>query len=441
MKHFKIFFSLSLFCSLSGSLLAQTPAPPITAAIRLAVTDSLSASLMSTYVYKDTALKMSAYIHKRLKDGAYNAITNPAEFAQALNADVHYIYDDKHLAIQFDPRFENMLKDTSHKGGVERQRHDELLAARQNYGFKKVEILSGNIGYVYLDRFFSVDTNSKSTVDAVFALLKNVDALIFDLRQNGGGDPAMVQYICNYLFKNRTHLNDLYERRTNKTDQFWTIPAIYSSTFSSLPVYLLVSGRTFSGAEEFSYDLQSLSRATIVGETTGGGAHPVRPIAISNGFVGNIPFARAINPITKKNWEAVGVKPDVQIAADSALDYATLNYFNYQIRNSKDADKVKSLTWARDMLNGRMHPYITDTSGMKLYTGTYAGRIITLKNGALYYARPGLMTTKLIALSANTFKLEGMDNIKLQFHKSGEGNDEELIFLFDDGFVATYKRQ
>ncbi|TWJ02225.1 peptidase S41-like protein [Mucilaginibacter frigoritolerans] len=441
MKHFKIFFSLSLFCSLSGSLFAQAPAPPITAAIRLAVTDSLSASLLSTYVYKDTALKMSAYIHKRLKDGAYKGITNPAEFAQALNADVHYIYNDKHLAIQFDPRFENMLKDTSHNGDVERQRHDEQLAARQNYGFKKVEILNGNIGYVYFDRFFSVDTNSKSTVDAVFAVLKNVDALIFDLRQNGGGDPAMVQYICNYLFKDRTHLNDLYERRTNKTDQFWTTPAIYSSTFSSLPVYVLVSGRTFSGGEEFSYDLQSLNRVIIVGETTGGGAHPVRPIAISNGFIGNIPYARAVNPVTKKNWEAVGVKPDVQIAADSALDEATLLYFNYQIDHSKDQDKIKSLTWARDMLTGHMHAYRTDTARIKLYTGNYAGRIITLKNGSLYYTKQGIIKTKLIALSADTFKLEGMENIKLQFNKSEAGNATELVISTDDGFLGNYKRQ
>src|ERR1700743_1214250 len=171
---------------------------------------------------------MGVYIHKRLKDGVYNTITNPAEFAQALNADVHFIYNDKHLGVQFDPRMESMLKDTSHRGNAEQHKHDEQLAVRQNYGFKKVEVLNGNIGYVYLDRFFSVDTNSKATVDAVFSLLKNVDALIFALRQNGGGDPAMVQYICNYLFKDRTHLNDLYERHTNKTDQFWTTPRNYS---------------------------------------------------------------------------------------------------------------------------------------------------------------------------------------------------------------------
>jgi retinol-binding protein 3 len=447
MKPFKLFFSFCLLCGLSGNLFAQGligqpgPAQALTASTRLAVIDSLSATLSSNYVYKDTALKMGAYIHKRLKDGAYNTITNPAEFAQALNADVHFIYNDKHLGVQFDPRMEGMLKDTSHSGNAEQHRHDDQLAARQNYGFKKVEILNGNIGCVYLDRFFSVDTNSKATVDAVFALLKNVDALIFDLRQNGGGDPAMVQYICNYLFKDRTHLNDLYERHTNKTDQFWTTPRNYSAVFSAVPVYVLVSGHTFSGAEEFSYDLQSLNRATIIGETTGGGAHPVRPVTVSNGFIGNIPFARAINPITKKNWEAVGVKPNVQVAADSALDKAILNYYNDQIDHSKDEDKIRSLTWAREMLIGRMHPYLTDIINIKPFTGTYAGRIISLKDGSLYYNRPGLMTTKLIALSANTFKLDGMDSIKLQFHQNEQGNTDELVFLFDDGFVAHYKRQ
>jgi len=443
MKTLKIVISFGLFCFVWGDLLAQAPAsaPQINTTTRLQVVDSLSACLMSTYVYKDTALKMGAYIHTRLKNGAYNTITDPAEFAQALNADVHSVYNDKHLSVQFDPRLENMLKDTSHVGDKQRNQHDQRFAARQNYGFKKVEILNGNIGYICLGGFFSVDTNSKTTVNAVFGMLKNVDALIFDLRQNGGGDPTMVQYICNYLFKDRTHLNDLYERRTNKTDQFWTDPTIYSSTFSSVPVYVLVSGRSFSGAEEFSYDLQSLKRATIVGETTGGGAHPVRPITISNGFIGNIPFARAINPVTKKNWEAVGVKPDIQIEADSALDEAQLSYFDYQIKYSKDEDKVKSLTWARDMLNARIHPYKMDITVIKAYLGTYAGRIITLKNGNLYYTRTGLMTTKLTALSANTFKLDGVDNIKLQFHQSNRGNIDEMALLTDDGAMTNYKRQ
>ncbi len=442
MKTLKIVISFILFCSISVKLLAQTPAPaqPITAATRLAVVDSLSGCLINNYVYKDTAQKMTAYLHKRLTDGAYNAITNPAEFAQALNADVHNVYNDKHLSVQYDPRLENMLKDTSHAGDKQRNQRDQQFAARQNYGFKKVEILNGNIGYIYLGGFFSVDTNSKATVNAVFGVLKNVDALIFDLRQNGGGDPTMVQYICNYLFKDRTHLNDLYERRTNKTAQFWTEPAVSSAIFSSIPVYVLVSSRSFSGAEEFSYDLQSLKRATIVGETTGGGAHPVQPIMISNGFIGNIPYARAVNPVTKRNWEAVGVKPDISIAADSALDEATLSYFNYQISNSKDQDKAKSLTWARDMLNARMHPYVTDTTSLKLYTGNYAGRIITFKNGCLYYSRLGMMAIKLTALSANTFKPDGMDNIKLQFHQIGQANADEMALFTDDGAMINYKR-
>lgn len=445
MKPLKTLISFGLFCFMWSNLLAQAPAPAsaqqVDVATRLQVVDSLSACLISTYVYKDTALKMADYIHARLKNGAYNSITDPAEFAQALNADVHGVYNDKHLGIQFNPGLESMLKDTTHKGNAEQSQRGQLQAARQNYGFNKVEVLNGNIGYIRLDGFFSVDTNSKATVKAVFTFLRNVDALIFDLRQNGGGDPTMVQHICSYLLKNRTHLNDLYERRTNKTDQSWTDPAISSPTLSVVPVYVLVSGRTFSGGEEFSYDLQSLKRGTIVGETTGGGAHPVRPITISNGFIGNIPFARAINPVTKKNWEAVGVKPDISIAADSAVDEAQLSYFNDQIKYSKDEDRIKSLTWARDMLNARMRPYKPDTTVMSTYVGTYGGRAITLKNGDLYYSRMGMMAIKLIALSANTFKATGMDNLKLQFNKNNQGKVDEMLFLFDNGSTANYKRQ
>ncbi|HEY6414403.1 MAG TPA: S41 family peptidase [Edaphobacter sp.] len=152
--------------------------------------------------------------------------------------------------------------------------------------------------------------------------LAHTDAVIFDLRENGGGDPKMVSLIATYLFDQPEHLNDLYERKTDTTTQYWTQPFVPGTKLGDKPVYVLTSNRTFSGAEEFTYDLKNLKRATIVGETTGGGAHPVRGVRVDDHFVVGVPFARAVNPVSKTNWEGTGVEPDVSVKAADALTTA-----------------------------------------------------------------------------------------------------------------------
>ncbi len=122
------------------------------------------------------------------------------------------------------------------------------------------------------------------------------DAIIVDLRQNGGGDPAQIQLISSYFFEEPVHLNDLYARATDRTENYWTLPYVPGAEASKADLYVLTSARTFSGAEEFSYNLQNLKRATIIGETTGGGAHPTNAMIVQRDFILRVPFARAINP-------------------------------------------------------------------------------------------------------------------------------------------------
>jgi C-terminal processing protease CtpA/Prc len=157
------------------------------------------------------------------------------------------------------------------------------------------------------------------TAIAAMNFLAHVDAIIFDLRDNGGGDPAMIALISTYLFDQPTHLNDIWTRKTGATQQYWTLSVVPGKRLSAAPAFVLTSPRTFSGAEEFSYNLKNLKRATIVGETTGGGAHPVHGERIDDRFMIGVPFARAINPITKSNWEGTGVEPDVKVPAADAL--------------------------------------------------------------------------------------------------------------------------
>jgi hypothetical protein len=210
----------------------------------------------------------------------------------------------------------------------ERQR---TIAGRENFGFARVERLAGNIGYVDL-RGFMPPALAGETATAAINFLASADAVIFDLRQNGGGDPAMVAFITSYLVGPQpVHLNDFYSRPGNETRQSWTLPYVPGRRLTGKDVYILTSARTFSGAEEFTYNLKHLKRAIVVGETTGGGAHTVAGRRINELFVIAVPSGRPINAVTKSNWEGVGVEPDVKVAAEHALKVAHLMALDKQL--------------------------------------------------------------------------------------------------------------
>ncbi|HYF63913.1 MAG TPA: S41 family peptidase, partial [Herpetosiphonaceae bacterium] len=147
--------------------------------------------------------------------------------------------------------------------------------------------------------------------------------LILDLRQNTGGASTGVAFLCSYLFPPEpVHLNDIYYREGERVQQYWTLPALPGPRYGPGPVYVLTSRRTFSAGEELAYNLQSLGRATVVGEVTAGGANPVDVYQVHPHFAIRVPTCRAINPITRTNWEGVGVQPDLAVAAGDALDAA-----------------------------------------------------------------------------------------------------------------------
>jgi len=286
------------------------------------VVDHIAAALKTNYVYLDTAVKMGEFIKQQFKAGAYDTIKTPTVFATKLTKDILSVYPDGHLSIEYNPELSESLGKNNPE--AEKKPSDRMLAFRKrvNFGFDKAEILPGNIGYLKIGGFFAPDKESKEMTNAALKFISNSQTLIIDLRNNMGGSPDMVSYICSFLFKQRTHLNDLYTRKDNSTTAYWTTPDTTLNTLNTIPIYILTSKKTFSAGEELTYDLQTQKRAIVVGEVTGGGAHPVQPFAAGNGFIANIPYARAINPVTKTNWEAKGVKPDINVSSDDALETA-----------------------------------------------------------------------------------------------------------------------
>lgn len=168
------------------------------------------------------------------------------------------------------------------------------------------------------------DAQVRQAVGGYMSQVADADALVLDLRQNGGGDPDTVALVASYLFDDKpVHIHDLFRRDTGETEQFWTLAKVAGKRFGAKkPIYVLTSNRTFSAGEALTYDLQSLHRAVIVGETTGGGAHPTYPYPLGDGFAIAVPSGRVINPVTKTDWEGTGVIPDVKVPAPDALTEA-----------------------------------------------------------------------------------------------------------------------
>jgi hypothetical protein len=274
------------------------PDGTVDAATRDVVIDNLVKELNDAYVFADVAKKMETDLRNRRNAKEYDPITSSRAFAEKLTADLQSVSKDRHLRVRFSQQFIPVRAERGEPTEAEKEQN-RWFSKRVNFGFERVERMNGNIGYIDL-RGFSDHEAGAETVAAAMTFLANTEAIIFDLRQNGGGSPFMVALISSYLFGDKpVHLNDLYWRKGNKTDEFWTKPEAAAKKFPNKDIYVLTSNRTFSGAEEFSYNLKNLKRATIIGETTGGGAHPGGMERLSEHFGAFIPTGRAISPITK----------------------------------------------------------------------------------------------------------------------------------------------
>ncbi len=311
------------------------PDAPIDATARAQVIDAILKRLNDSYVFPETAKQMETAIRERASKGEYDSVAGAQAFAEKLTNDLQAVSRDKHLRVRYSPDPLPVRPERREPTADERAENQKRLGW-MNHGFEKVERLPGNIGYIAFRGFFDEEAGAE-TVAAAMNFVSNTEALIIDLRQNGGGNPAMVALVCSYLFgPEPVHLNDLYWREGNRTEEFWTRKEVAGRRYLNKDVYVLTSNRTFSGAEEFAYNLKNLKRATIVGETTGGGAHPGGGFRLNEHFQAFIPTGRAISPITKTNWEGTGVEPDVKVASDLALKTAHVAALRKSVNNIKE---------------------------------------------------------------------------------------------------------
>jgi len=289
----------------------------LTEAYKQQAIEKLSQLMNDFYVFPEVAKATEVHLNKQLKEGYYSQFKDDEDFADALTKSVQSINKDKHMRIRKNRPY--VAPENSPERMVE-QRIDQINRSRSNNsGFHTVKVMEGNVGYLDLRGFAGLE-NGKAVADAYMKLMSRTDAIIIDLSKNGGGSPKMVQYLCSFFFDKKVHLNSLYYREGDRTIEFWTLDEVGGIKMPNVPLFVITSDRTFSGAEEFSYNMQTQKRAILVGQTSGGGANPGGTMGINENLSVFIPTGKAINPVTLTNWEGIGVVPEVETTIEETLD-------------------------------------------------------------------------------------------------------------------------
>jgi hypothetical protein len=409
--------------------------PPIGAEIRAAIVDSLTAVIDSVYVLEEPAKRIVAGLRQRLTDGAYDDLTDPAEFARKLYEDAQSINRDRHFIIAallpLDPAVVEAQQDED-PADVERQKRLQRAA---NYGFKKAEILPGGVGYLRFDQFADGE-DAFATAAAAMNFLANSNAVILDLRYNGGGSASMIRLLCGYLFPERAHLINWDIRARDKTVQSYSADYVPGRRLTEQPVYILTSGNTFSAAEEFTFDLRNLERATVVGDTTGGGGHTVSGYTFNFGdfrIGARIPYGRAYNPENNEGWEGVGVIPHIAVPEEQALDTAYADALNKLIEAEQDEQVRTVLRWALLDVNSRLNPLQLSKKQLKEYVGSFGPRRVFIADDQLWYQREDRPRYKLEPLGEDIFRVGDLDYFRLSFGRDDKGKIVKVIGLYDNG--------
>jgi retinol-binding protein 3 len=417
--------------------------PAFDAAARARELDRIAALIEGHYVYKDKAAVIAAEVRGLTSDPELRAATDRSLWAAILTRrlGVH----DLHFNVSWAPPQARgapslAAPGASDPGALERQ------MAGSNYGFDAVERLPGNIGYVRMSFFAPFDRAAAKTPgarragEAALALIENTDAVIFDVRRNGGGSPDMIDLLLTPFFGDKpVLLNRFYQREGDHSVGFTTLANFTGVRRPKTPVYVLISARTASAAEEFAYDVQTQKRGLIVGETSMGAANPGGDFDAGDGFSVFISTGAAVNPITGGNWERVGVNPDVVVPAADALARAQALALDQVVKTNASTSPTEA-RWTLDTLNAQAAGVRLDPARASEYVGDFADRTVAQRDGGLAYHRDRFPPAQLIPLGGDVFAVDGAPTTRISFERDAAGKVAVLVVANSDGGSSSFAK-
>jgi hypothetical protein len=394
---------------------------PLTAEIKKQTINDLSNLLPERYAYRETGQKLRELLQRNLKAGKYDPYHSPADFSAAVTNDLRSLNADRHLALDYNPQ-----PPAAAAGGAaqppspeEQARRASAFNRQMNYGFKDVRFLNGNVGYLKFDYFDAYLEYSGPVVDASMGFFRNCDALIIDLRDNGGGGSQMVGYIAGFFFQERTLAGTTYNRLTDVTAEEFIVPQPQEKQLPRMELYILTSRSTISAAEALAYNLKYLRGAKVVGEVSAGAANPGRVTRLNNLFTAFIPNRYGKNVVTGTNWEGTGVPVDVACPAGDALRVARIEALKKLRQKAADPSRRRRFDGYITFLEKVGSEKGLPERVLRQYAGEYqGGRTVTLMGGKLYYSRVAEAGGELHAISPDLFMLSDGD-VTVTFKRDG----------------------
>lgn len=408
--------------SLSFGSTFSNARPSVSSEELSALTKSIGKVLKEQYIFPNHANEIAKLLEENRKSGLYENYREHRALSEKLTEDIRSVNNDVHLSVSYTPPEGSggkVMRRMKSNGKLSKKQLESMQ--RENFGFKDVRLLEGNVGYLNLSGFYDPRYAGETAVSAM-AFLNNSNAIIIDLRENRGGAGEMYQLLSSYFFdEGPVLLNEISFPLEDRKYQTWTLPHIPGARRPDVDLYILTSHQTGSAAEVFSYAMKHYKRATLVGEVTVGAANPVSPTLLPNGFVILLSKAQAINPVTKRNWEGVGVIPHVKTPKQDALNTAHL--LALQNLATKEGEKSTYFIWHSEMLAAKTQSVALSNDRLQSYVGKYQARNgdvreIELKKGKLFYGESGKEKEALITLNLTTFTLTSNNHFKLKINHS-----------------------
>lgn len=383
--------------------------------------------LETIYPFPEIAEKTIDALQSQISNGFYKQYDSPNEFATQVTLALEKFSNDKHLDLIYDPQLaEALLEETSNS--TDYTNEEAKIEIWNNYGFKELKILDGNIGYLKLSVFFSTDYAGEMA-DISMNYFNNCKALIIDLRQNGGGWGDMVNYLLGYFIDNKEPLVLNVSKSTLDSSVYSEVVPSYvpGKKLTDIPIYILTSQATASAAESFISHLKYFNKnVTIVGKKTKGAENPVEHIPIGDNFVLQIPAWKKIYSKSPNIWEGIGINPDIEVEQIDAFKTAHKKAIEKLLTTTSDKTAIDKYQWALDGVTASYDN--VGINSIQKFSGIYGKIKIIHKDNKLYYQFGERAAIRLIPISENYFIVEGIDYFRIKFIKTNNGTILKQIF-------------
>lgn len=402
---------------------------------QLVIINTALTLLKENYIFPERIPKIESIIKNKFESKAYAGFNTLFDFLEQLDADLETSGNDRHLDIFYGPKIVLNLKNDV-LPQPEKVAPPEYIKMLQyeNFKLRKAERLDGNIGYFKLNGFVELEYSKEAIVGAM-NFLANSSTIILDLRENGGGSAATSAFLMSYFLPDSTKLGEFKRKKNNETVQLWTSTDPAIKKLLTVPLYILVSSKTSSGAEQAAYGLQQFKRATIIGEQTNGEGNPGLRFIINDNLYMMVPTTVNVNAITGTNWDGVGVTPDIKINAADAYARAIVETCQ-ALSKTGDNDIYK---WILPEYEAQLHPESASAAFINSIIGNYEeGKKISEENGSLYYITES-GKRKMIYMGNQMFLMEGRNDYRMRFPKTNKPI-EYVEFVWNDGTADKLKK-